>query len=49
MESALTQAVGKLLAIAENYPQLRAVEGVQQLQEQSQPKTASLMRGSFTT
>ena len=33
-ESALTQAVGKLLAIAENYPQLRAIEGVQQLQEQ---------------
>ena len=33
-ESALTQAVGKLLAVAENYPQLRAIEGVQQLQEQ---------------
>jgi LemA protein len=33
-ESALTQAVGKLLAVAENYPQLRSIEGVQQLQEQ---------------
>ena len=34
MESALTQAVGKQLALAEKYPQLRANEGVQQLQEQ---------------
>jgi LemA protein len=34
MESALTQAVGKQPAITEKYPQLRANEGVQQLQEQ---------------
>lgn len=33
-ESALTGALGKLFAVAENYPQLRAVESVQLLQEQ---------------
>ena len=33
-ESALTVALGNLFAIAENYPQLRAVESVQILQEQ---------------
>lgn len=33
-ESALTTALGKLFAIVENYPQLRAVESVQLLQEQ---------------
>lgn len=34
MESALTGALSNLLAVAENYPQLRAVESVQLLQEQ---------------
>lgn len=33
-ESALSGALGKLFAVAENYPQLRAVESVQLLQEQ---------------
>ena len=33
-ESALTAAIGHLFAVAENYPQLRAVESVQMLQEQ---------------
>jgi LemA protein len=33
-ESALTTALGNLFAVVENYPQLRAVESVQQLQEQ---------------
>jgi LemA protein len=33
-ESALTGAVGNLLALSENYPQLRAVESVLTLQEQ---------------
>jgi LemA protein len=33
-ESALTGALGNLFAVAESYPQLRAVESVQLLQEQ---------------
>lgn len=33
-EAALSGALGKLIAVAENYPQLRAVESVQLLQEQ---------------
>lgn len=33
-ETALTGALGKLFAVAESYPQLRAVESVQLLQEQ---------------
>lgn len=33
-ESALSGALGNLFAVAENYPQLRAVESVQLLQEQ---------------
>ena len=33
-ESALSAAIGNLFAVAENYPQLRAVENVQLLQEQ---------------
>jgi len=33
-ESLLTAALGKLFAVVENYPQLRAVENVQLLQEQ---------------
>lgn len=33
-ESALTTALGGLFAVVENYPQLRAVESVQLLQEQ---------------
>lgn len=33
-ESALTGALGKLFAVSENYPQLRAVESVRLLQEQ---------------
>jgi LemA protein len=33
-ESALTAALGQLFAVVENYPQLRAVESVQMLQEQ---------------
>ena len=33
-ESSLTAALGKLFAVVENYPQLRAVENVQLLQEQ---------------
>jgi LemA protein len=33
-ESTLTAALGKLFALVENYPQLRAVENVQLLQEQ---------------
>jgi LemA protein len=33
-ESYLTAALGKLFALVENYPQLRAVESVQLLQEQ---------------
>ncbi|HUJ32182.1 MAG TPA: LemA family protein [Candidatus Acidoferrum sp.] len=33
-EGALSGALGKLFAVAENYPQLRAVESVQMLQEQ---------------
>lgn len=33
-EAALTGALGKLFAVAEKYPQLRAVESVQLLQEQ---------------
>jgi len=33
-EAALTAALGKFFAVAENYPQLRAVESVQLLQEQ---------------
>jgi len=33
-ESLLTAALGKFFAVAENYPQLRAVESVQLLQEQ---------------
>jgi LemA protein len=33
-ESALSGALGKLFAVAENYPQLRAVESVQLLEEQ---------------
>jgi len=33
-ESALTAALGGLFAVVENYPQLRAVENVQLLQEQ---------------
>lgn len=33
-ESALSGALGKLFAVAESYPQLRAVESVQLLQEQ---------------
>lgn len=33
-ENALTSAVGSLMAVSENYPQLRAVESVLTLQEQ---------------
>src|SRR5205814_3389082 len=33
-ENALTQALGRLLAVAEAYPQLRATENFQQLQTQ---------------
>ena len=33
-EGALTAALGQLFAVVENYPQLRAVESVQMLQEQ---------------
>jgi LemA protein len=33
-EAALTATVGRLFAVAENYPQLRAAENVQMLQEQ---------------
>jgi LemA protein len=33
-ETVLTAAIGQLFAAAENYPQLRAVESVQMLQEQ---------------
>jgi LemA protein len=33
-ENALTQALGRLFAVAENYPQLRATENFQQLQAQ---------------
>jgi LemA protein len=33
-ESALSSAIGNLFAVAENYPQLRAVESVQLLEEQ---------------
>ena len=33
-ESALSTALGNFFAVAESYPQLRAVESVQQLQEQ---------------
>lgn len=33
-ETALTAAIGQLFAVAENYPQLRAAESVQLLQEQ---------------
>ena len=33
-EAALTAAIGRLFAVVENYPQLRAVENVQMLQEQ---------------
>ena len=33
-ENVLTQALGRLFAVAENYPQLRATENFQQLQAQ---------------
>ncbi len=33
-EGALTQALGRLFAVAENYPQLRATENVKMLQEE---------------
>lgn len=33
-EGALTQAIGRLFAVAENYPQLRANENVKMLQEE---------------
>ena len=34
MEDALTAAIGKLIVVAEQYPQLRATENFQQLQAQ---------------
>jgi LemA protein len=33
-EGELTQALGRLFALAENYPQLKATENIQQLQEE---------------
>ena len=49
-EGQLTQALGRLLAVAENYPTLKANENVQLLQEElSETETKSGSRGSSTT
>ena len=49
-EGELTQALGRLFALSENYPQLKATANIQQLQEElTAPRTRSASRGSSTT